>query len=73
MNARMDGSGCEIELSRSNLAALVAKLDGNPMGSACTIMKQIDGHLFVVRAVEDVAHYFDRPRGVMHPDTEGAM
>lgn len=58
----------EVELSRRNLRALLAKLD--TPGSACTIMNSSRGTLFVVKAVEDEAHYFDRKPGRMHPDTE---
>lgn len=59
-----------IELSRSNLLSLLAKLDGHPAGSACTI----GGHEgWYVRAVEDSEHYSDRPRGEMHPETEARL
>lgn len=54
-----------IELSRYNLEVLLAKLDGNPASSACTIGK--DG--WWVKAVEDEAHYTDREPGEMHADT----
>ena len=67
-----------LELSRTNLLALLAKLDGNPPASNCTILKEFPGtgpvELVVrVKAVEDAAHYSDRPRGIMHEDTERAI
>lgn len=55
-----------IELTRRNLNTLLTKLDGVPGDSACTISK--DGWL--IRAVEDLEHYSDRPAGAMHPETE---
>lgn len=60
-----------VELTRTNLISLLSKLDGSPPGSFCTITK--DG--WAVKAVEDDVHYRDeqRPRGVMHPDTETAL
>ncbi len=66
-----------ITLSRSNLRALLAKLDGHPPNSACTIVKDTDIGFLTVRAEEDAAHY-DEPRGLgyrglMHPDTEAAL
>lgn len=59
-----------IELTRSNLLSLLAKLDGHPPNSLCTIG---GGQGWWVRAVEDAEHYADRPRGVMHPQTETAL
>lgn len=58
-----------IELTRTNLLALLAKLDGHPVRSECSIYKQ---HT-LVKAVEDAEHYTDRPRGVMHPETEAVL
>lgn len=58
-----------IELTRTNLRVLLAKLDGSPPNSACTI-----GNAgWWVRAVEDGEHYADRPRGEMHPATEAVI
>jgi hypothetical protein len=56
-----------VELTRRNLLSLLAKLDGHPADSACTIQSP-DG--FLVKAVEDDAHYSDRNAGHMHPETE---
>jgi hypothetical protein len=56
-----------VELTRRNLLSLLAKLDGHPADSACTIQSP-DG--FLVKAVEDDAHYSDRRAGHMHPETE---
>jgi hypothetical protein len=55
-----------VELTRSNLIALLVKLDGHPPESACTIKQ--DG--WYVRAVENVEHYADRARGRMVGETE---
>lgn len=64
-----------VELSRTNLLTLLAKLDGNPVNSACTLMKPAGdtGEVWLIKAVEDVEHYADRPRGEMHPATETAI
>ena len=61
-----------IELSRRNLLSLLAKLDGHPPNSACTITTPIsDGvPLWSVHAVEDAEHYSDRPAGPMIAETE---
>lgn len=58
-----------IELSRHNLMILLAKLDGYPPNSLCTIEK--DG--VFIKAVEDTCHYSQLPPGVMHPATERAI
>jgi hypothetical protein len=71
-----------ITLSRSNLLALLAKLDGHPAGSEKSISRiqhggpftdvRVPGYL-TVTAEEDDVHYVDRERGIMHPDTEKQM
>ena len=67
-------------LSRRNLKTLLAKLDGHPQNSACTIGGGVDAPGLFVVAEEDDVHYADRvvPQGMtkwgpMHPDTEIAM
>lgn len=60
-----------IELTRRNLLSLLAKLDGNPPYSACTILAP--GGTFFVKAVEDAEHYTDRAPGHMHEDTEAVL
>lgn len=55
-----------VTLSRRNLLSLLAKLDGHPPGSSCTLGK---GSVWV-RAEEDAAHYGSRTPGPMHPETE---
>lgn len=67
-------------LSRRNLRTLLAKLDGNPPNSACTIIGGTDAPGLFVVAEEDEVHYADRlvPNGMtkygpMHPDTERAI
>ena len=62
-----------IVLSRRNLLALLAKLDGHPEGSACTIAGGADAPGFLVRAEEDDVHYADRAPGRMHPETEARL
>ena len=60
-----------IELTRRNLNALLAKLDGNPPNSACTLLAP--GSTFYVKAVEDSEHYTERQAGRMHRETEAAL
>lgn len=61
-----------VTLSRRNLNVLLAKLDGHPPQSACTITNH-GGHL-IVKAEEDGVHYKDRvPPGRMHPHTEAEL
>lgn len=62
---KVDLAAGRVELTRRNLMTLLAKLDGHPAGSACTISK--DG--FEVKAVENAEHYSDRRPGEIHPDT----
>lgn len=65
-----DGRGLVVvELTRRNLQALLAKLDGHPAGSLRTIVKQG----VAVRAVEDESHYADEVPGRMHSDTEARL
>ncbi|MDQ2912252.1 MAG: hypothetical protein M3T56_03245 [Chloroflexota bacterium] len=65
-----------VVLSRRNLRALMAKLDGSPPVSACTISYDTrDGVTLFVTAEEDAPHYQNPERdvpapGPMHPDTE---
>lgn len=65
----------QVILSRRNLQSLLAKLDGHPPDSACTIDRNIGETLLTVVAEEDDDHYSDRAimRGAMHPDTEEAI
>jgi hypothetical protein len=66
-----------VTLSRRNLLTLLAKLDGHPSNSACTILLPGggEGPELLVRAEENDAHYQTRPEppGPMHPDTEARM
>ena len=66
-----DGWPTGVELTRRNLNALLAKLDGNPPNSACTILAP-EGNFFV-KAVEDAEHYSERTAGEMHPATEAVL
>ena len=60
-----------IELTRRNLLVLLAKLDGNPPNSACTIFDS-KGRV-AVKAVEDAEHYSDREPGRMAAETEAVL
>lgn len=63
-----------VYLSRRNLEVLLAKLDGNPPDSACTIFREFDrSTTLVVMAQENDAHYGDRKPGPMHETTERAI
>ena len=69
------GTGVEIVLSRRNLKALLAKLDGNPPDSKCAILGGVDAPGIVVKAEEDDVHYGSRgfPPGQMVDETEAAL
>ena len=65
-----------ITLSQRNLLTLLAKLEGFPPRSACTItFPGDDGPSLVVHAESDEEHYATRtaPPGRMHPDTEARV
>lgn len=66
MKVRREGDDITVELTRRNLQSLLAKLDGNPPNSACTIF----GQGVYVKAVENEEHYGRRPPGPMHEATE---
>jgi len=55
-----------VYLSRRNLLALLAKLDGHPKGSQCSIIRDS----LQVIAEEDDEHYKERKPGKMHAETE---
>jgi hypothetical protein len=66
----------QITLSQRNLLALLAKLDGYPPDSVCTITTTgPDGPMLVVHAEDDEEHYGERPEppGPMVPDTEARI
>lgn len=73
-----DGVPVALVLSRRNIITLLAKLDGAPEDSECTIMAPMQYGHFAVRAEEDAVHYYHPEReeqgkaGRMHPDTEAA-
>jgi len=65
-----------VTLSRRNLLTLLAKLDGHPSNSACSIfLPGDDGPGLLVRGEENDSHYGKRlaPPGAMHPETETQM
>lgn len=66
---RLDEDGA-IVLSRSNLLALIAKLDGYPLDSACTLVGGSSAPGVKLKAEEDEVHYKDRNRGSYHISTE---
>ncbi len=78
---RIEESYCgnTVVLSRRNLETLLAKLDGNPPDSACTIMAPSEYGRWAVKAEENDVHYAHPDRevgpehGRMHPDTEAAL
>lgn len=63
-----------IALSRRNLLTLLAKLDGHPPFSDCTIIFPGSRHepTLYVHGEDDLTHYGRRlePPGPMHPETE---
>lgn len=74
---RVDTEVVEVVLSRRNLLALLAKLDGFPPDSANTILFPGDEAqpTLVVRAESDDRHYGRREAGAgpMHPATESRL
>ena len=74
-----DGQVVGVVLSRRNLLTLLAKLDGAPSGSACTILAPVQYGTFFVKGEEDGPHYFHPEReargeaGAMHPATEHVL
>lgn len=60
-----------VELTRRNLLALLAKLDGKPSDLLCTVVDPSGS--IAVKAVEDDEHYSDRAPGRMHDETEEAV
>lgn len=64
------GPVTRVILSRRNLLALLAKMDGYPPDSGCSIEGGSDAQGYVISAEEDNIHYRDRPAGRMHPVTE---
>ena len=70
----------KVTVSRRNLLTLLAKLDGHPSDSACSIECPNMYPYTLLVAEEDDVHYshlsrgeeVDRP-GRMHPDTEAAV
>lgn len=74
----LDGGTIQVTLSRRNLLVLLAKLDGNPRDSLCTIAAPKIYGKVIVTAEEDDEHYAHPSRhgadpGLMHPDTEATI
>lgn len=74
-----DNGSLHVTLSRRNLLSLLAKLDGHPPDSACTIVSPSFYDVKVlVSGEEDEVHYASAERlglaaGPMHPDTEAKL
>ena len=65
----------EVVLSRRNVAALLAKADGHPSGSACALVGPTMYPCTIVRVEPDDVHYAhesreDLPPGPLHENTE---
>jgi hypothetical protein len=76
MRLQMRPGVVHVALSERNLKALLAKLQGHPPDSSCTISYAVPdlGWLYVT-AEPDAVHYANPERdtpepGEMHPDTE---
>lgn len=66
----------EIVLSERNIRALLAKLSGFPLDSACMIcIEDSEGVTLCVKAESNDTHYGTRPwpPGTMHPETESFL
>jgi hypothetical protein len=68
VNAQFAEDVVRITLSKSNLLALLHKLE--KADSAQTIHKRIDGVLVIVSSQSDLDHYKGEERGQMTEDTE---
>jgi hypothetical protein len=79
MRLEMSSRVVRVILSERNLKALLAKLEGHPRNSECTITYDTrDGVQLFVSAEPDAIHYANPERdlpvpGLMHPDTEEAI
>ena len=65
-----------IELSRRNIKSLLAKLNGHPPSSRCTLVRPCENGLYLeIKAVENDTHYSkpDREPEPMHPSTEAQL
>lgn len=60
-------------VSRRNLTSLLAKLDGYPPNSLCTLMGGDECEGVILRAEEDEVHYASRAPGHVHPSTGRRM
>lgn len=65
-----------VKLSRRNVATLLAKADGHPPGSHCTLERALDsGDFLHVKVEQDADHYGRRGYGPVpvHPETEAVL
>ena len=68
------GGRVVVELSRRNLESMLAKLNGYPPSSHCTLVRECENGLILeVRGVENDQHCVKREPGPMHPSTERQM
>ena len=65
---RLEGN-TTLVLSKRNLLSLLAKLDGYPANSACTLLGGDEAPGFRVVAESDEIHYSSRPAGPIHAYT----
>ena len=64
------GGKLRLVVSRRNVLSLLAKLDGYPPGSRCTLGGGSDADGIELAIEEDDVHYKDRPAGRMIGETE---
>lgn len=68
-----EASEKHLVLSRRNLVSLLAKVDGSPPDSFCTITGGSEAEGWAISVEPDEVHYATRLAGPMHPDTEDAI
>lgn len=79
MRLEIHDNQTHVFLSKRNLLSLLAKLNGHPPDSACTLMyQQKDNSWLIVTGEPDNIHYVNSERdgntaGPTHPDTEKAI
>lgn len=72
---KQDWKHVNITLSKRNLLSLLAKLNGYPPQSCCTLKKLEGKVILTVCAEDDHTHYANRgyPPGEVHPETAEAI
>ena len=64
-----DGTVEGLIVSRRNLQSLLAKLDGHPPESSCTLEAPRSEGRFFIKAEENEPHYAGRQPGHVHPES----